>query len=36
MDAVRELGGCLAVATVAMNDLQKRGISIDEYDGFLP
>ena len=31
MDAVRELGGCLAVATAVMKDLQKRGISIDEY-----
>ncbi len=31
MDAVKELGGCLAVATVTMQDLAKRGISIDEY-----
>ncbi|RJP29871.1 MAG: methylmalonyl-CoA mutase [Actinobacteria bacterium] len=31
MDAVRELGGCLAVATVVMEDLQKRGVGIDEY-----
>jgi len=31
MDAVRELGGCLAVATAVMKDLQKRGINIDEY-----
>ena len=31
MDAVRELGGCLAVATVVMEDLQERGITIDEY-----
>jgi methylmalonyl-CoA mutase N-terminal domain/subunit len=31
MDAVRELGGCLAVATMIMEDLKKRGISIDEY-----
>ncbi len=31
MDAVKELGGCLAVATVTMQDLAARGISIDEY-----
>ncbi len=31
MDAVKELGGCLAVATVACRDLQGRGISIDDY-----
>ncbi len=31
MDAVRELGGCLAVATVVMEDLRERGITIDEY-----
>jgi len=31
MDAVRELGGCLAVAIVVMQDLEKRGISMDEY-----
>jgi methylmalonyl-CoA mutase N-terminal domain/subunit len=31
MDAVRELGGCLAVATAVMEDLQDRGIGIDEY-----
>jgi methylmalonyl-CoA mutase, N-terminal domain len=31
MDAIRELGGCLAVATVVMEDLEKRGIDIDEY-----
>jgi methylmalonyl-CoA mutase N-terminal domain/subunit len=31
MDAVRELGGCLAVATAVMEDLRKRGISLDEY-----
>jgi methylmalonyl-CoA mutase N-terminal domain/subunit len=31
MDAIRELGGCLAVATEVMQDLGKRGISIDEF-----
>ena len=31
MDAVRELGGCLAVATAVMEDLRDRGIDIDEY-----
>ncbi len=31
MDAIRELGGCLAVATQVMKDLSGRGISIDEY-----
>ena len=31
MDAVKELGGCLAVATAVMDDLGKRGIGIDEY-----
>jgi len=31
MDAVRELGGCLAVATAICHDLHDRGISIDDY-----
>lgn len=31
MDAIRELGGCLAVATQVMEDLAGRGISVDEY-----
>jgi len=31
MDAVRELGGCLAVATAICRDLIERGISIDDY-----
>jgi len=31
MDAIRELGGCLAVATAVMEDLRDRGIGIDEY-----
>ena len=31
MDAVRELGGCLAVATTTCLDLIERGISIDDY-----
>ncbi|NVL93558.1 MAG: acyl-CoA mutase large subunit family protein, partial [Desulfobacterales bacterium] len=31
MDAVRELGGCLAVATTICLDLIERGISIDDY-----
>lgn len=31
MDAIKELGGCLAVATEVMQDLGKRGISIDEF-----
>lgn len=31
MDAVRELGGCLAVATAVMEDLRQRGIGVDEY-----
>ena len=31
MDAVRELGGCLAVATSICLDLMERGISIDDY-----
>jgi methylmalonyl-CoA mutase N-terminal domain/subunit len=31
MDAVRELGGCLAVATAVLDDLRMRGIGIDEF-----
>ncbi len=31
MDAVRELGGALAVATEIMQDLAKRGVMIDEF-----
>ena len=31
MDAPRELGGCLAVATAICRDLLQRGISIDDY-----
>lgn len=31
MDAINELGGCLAVATQVMKDLADRGVSIDEY-----
>jgi len=31
MDAIRELGGCLAVATAICRDLKKRGVSIDDY-----
>ncbi len=31
MDAVRELGGCLAVATAICRDLRERGISVDDY-----
>jgi methylmalonyl-CoA mutase N-terminal domain/subunit len=31
MDAVRELGGCLAVSTAICQDLLERGISIDDY-----
>lgn len=31
MDAVRELGGCLAVATAICRDLIDRNISIDDY-----
>ncbi len=31
MDAVKELGGCLAVATQVMTDLAERGITIDEF-----
>lgn len=31
MDAVKELAGALAVATAVMKDLEKRGISLDEY-----
>ena len=31
MDAVRELGGCLAVATTICLDLIERSISIDDY-----
>jgi methylmalonyl-CoA mutase, N-terminal domain len=31
MDAIRELGGCLAVATEVMQDLAKREITIDEF-----
>ncbi|MBW1862204.1 MAG: acyl-CoA mutase large subunit family protein [Deltaproteobacteria bacterium] len=31
MDAVKELGGCLAVATAICNDLHERGISVDDY-----
>jgi len=32
MDAVRELGGCLAVATAVMEDLRERGISLDDVE----
>ncbi len=31
MDAIKELGGVLAVATEVMRDLAKRGITIDEF-----
>jgi methylmalonyl-CoA mutase, N-terminal domain len=31
MDTIKELGGCLAVATKVMKDLVDRGISLDEY-----
>ena len=31
MDAVKELGGCLAVATAICRDLLDRGISVDDY-----
>ena len=31
MDAVRELGGCLAVGTAICQDLLERGISVDDY-----
>lgn len=31
MDAVRELGGCLAVGTAICQDLRERGISVDDY-----
>jgi len=31
LDAVRELGGCLAVGTAICRDLLERGISIDDY-----
>jgi methylmalonyl-CoA mutase N-terminal domain/subunit len=31
MDAIRELGGCLAVATAVMSDLAGRGISVDDF-----
>ena len=31
MDAVKELGGCLAVATAIGSDLKERGVSIDDY-----
>jgi methylmalonyl-CoA mutase, N-terminal domain len=31
MDAPKELGGCLALATAIMQALNNRGISIDEY-----
>lgn len=31
MDVPRELGGCLALAITMIEDLKKRGISIDEY-----
>lgn len=31
MNAIKELGGCLACATALMQDLAKRGIPIDEY-----
>jgi methylmalonyl-CoA mutase N-terminal domain/subunit len=31
MDAIRELGGCLAVATAVCRDLKERGVSIDDY-----
>lgn len=31
MDAVHELGGCLAVASAVMADLAGRGISVDEF-----
>ncbi|MDX9872176.1 MAG: acyl-CoA mutase large subunit family protein [Clostridia bacterium] len=31
MDAVKELAGALAVATAVMKDLEKRGVSLDDY-----
>ncbi len=31
MDAIKELGGALAVATQVIRDLAERGISLDEY-----
>ena len=31
MDAVKELGGCLALATEVFKDMGKRGISLDDY-----
>jgi methylmalonyl-CoA mutase, N-terminal domain len=31
MDAIKELGGTLAVASAVMTDLAERGISIDEF-----
>jgi len=31
MDAVKELGGALSLATAVMKDLEKRGTSLDEY-----
>ncbi len=31
MDAIKELGGCLAVATQVMTDLAARGIAIDDF-----
>ena len=31
MDAVRELGGCLAVATAIARGMRERGISLDDY-----
>lgn len=31
MDAVKELGGALSLATAVMKDLEKRGVTLDEY-----
>lgn len=31
MEAPKELGGCLALATTMIRELEKRGISIDDY-----
>ena len=31
MDAIKELGGCLAIGIEVMQDLGKRGITIDEF-----
>ena len=31
MDAAKELGGCLAVATAICKDLLERGVSVDDY-----